>query len=291
MARAALWVAGVATLLITLHGLAHADEATVSDTLIAERLMSGYPEIIEKVADNQLTFSDGTSLNIRDGGPKKNHQQWLTSPDIADMFRYPYHPNSFADPERLTGPAEHSDPGRARNTAFFRKVYGDCSSGEVRPHLERVAWLPDAKGKTTYIQVTRRNQVARRLAAVVALLTKLPPERRRFLVPPAGGYNCRTIAGTNTPSAHSYGIAVDIAVRHADYWRWKRSDAREERRGGAITTTYRNQIPYDIVAAFEAHGFIWGGRWSHFDTMHFEYRPELLPPTVSLPALAPTDAP
>jgi len=22
--------------------------------------------------------------------------------------------------------------------------------------------------------------------------------------------------------------------------------------------------------------FIWGGRWYHFDTMHFEYRPELL---------------
>jgi hypothetical protein len=32
----------------------------------------------------------------------------------------------------------------------------------------------------------------------------------------------------------------------------------------------------EIVAIFERHGFIWGGRWSHFDTMHFEYRPELL---------------
>ena len=30
------------------------------------------------------------------------------------------------------------------------------------------------------------------------------------------------------------------------------------------------------VDAFEAEGFIWGGRWYHFDTMHFEYRPELL---------------
>jgi hypothetical protein len=25
------------------------------------------------------------------------------------------------------------------------------------------------------------------------------------------------------------------------------------------------------------HGFIWGGYWYHYDTMHFEYRPELLP--------------
>ena len=31
-----------------------------------------------------------------------------------------------------------------------------------------------------------------------------------------------------------------------------------------------------IVDVFERHGFIWGGRWFHYDTMHFEYRPELL---------------
>ena len=30
------------------------------------------------------------------------------------------------------------------------------------------------------------------------------------------------------------------------------------------------------VDAFEAEGFIWGGRWYHFDSLHFEYRPELI---------------
>jgi hypothetical protein len=35
-------------------------------------------------------------------------------------------------------------------------------------------------------------------------------------------------------------------------------------------------MPEEIVAIFEKHGFIWGGKWYHFDTMHFEYRPELL---------------
>ena len=29
-----------------------------------------------------------------------------------------------------------------------------------------------------------------------------------------------------------------------------------------------------IVHIFEKHGFIWGGRWLHYDTMHFEFRPE-----------------
>jgi hypothetical protein len=37
---------------------------------------------------------------------------------------------------------------------------------------------------------------------------------------------------------------------------------------------YRNRVPYEIVEIFERHGFIWGGKWGHFYTMHFEYRPE-----------------
>ena len=50
-------------------------------------------------------------------------------------------------------------------------------------------------------------------------------------------------------------------------WRWQRP---------AAPLRWRNQIPQVVVAAFEAEGFIWGGRWYHYDTMHFEYRPELL---------------
>ena len=34
--------------------------------------------------------------------------------------------------------------------------------------------------------------------------------------------------------------------------------------------------PIHIVEIFEQYGFIWGGKWYHYDTMHFEYRPELL---------------
>jgi hypothetical protein len=40
---------------------------------------------------------------------------------------------------------------------------------------------------------------------------------------------------------------------------------------------HRNRIPWEIVEIFEKYGFIWGGKWYHCDTMHFEYRPELLP--------------
>ena len=39
---------------------------------------------------------------------------------------------------------------------------------------------------------------------------------------------------------------------------------------------YKNEIPWEIVRIFERHGFIWGGKWYHYDTMHFEYRPEII---------------
>jgi hypothetical protein len=67
---------------------------------------------------------------------------------------------------------------------------------------------------------------------------------------------------------HSWGAAIDITTAYSDYWRWSR--------GGGDPPLYRNRIPADIVAVFARHGFIWGGNWAHFDTMHFEYRPELL---------------
>ena len=64
---------------------------------------------------------------------------------------------------------------------------------------------------------------------------------------------------------HAYGVAIDLNTAFGDYWRWSESG------------TYQNQVPWEIVEVFERHGFIWGGKWKHFDTMHFEYRPELLP--------------
>jgi len=110
--------------------------------------------------------------------------------------------------------------------------------------------------------MTTVNHVDRHLAAVARELDA--PEWRRFLWPMGGTYICRPVADTGQPSMHSYGAAIDINVAVGDYWLW---------RHGA---PWRDRVPDEVVAAFERHGFIWGGRWSHYDTMHFEYRPELL---------------
>src|SRR5262249_50820251 len=97
-------------------------------------------------------------------------------------------------------------------------------------------------------------------------LDDLPDDVVSYLVPVAGTYNCRNVAGTRRPSMHAYGAAIDIDTRYADYWRWSP--------GG--TPRRRHPIPVSIVRIFENHGFIWRGAWYHYDPMHFEYRPELL---------------
>ena len=34
--------------------------------------------------------------------------------------------------------------------------------------------------------------------------------------------------------------------------------------------------PQAVIDAFEKNGFVWGGKWSHFDNIHFEYAPEII---------------
>lgn len=201
---------------------------------------------------------DGTSFPITQGGAPKTTEQALDQADIADMFAEPYRRGPQRRPPR-------GDPGRARYEPLFLKMYGDCSTRPFQAHMRRVAWMPARQGGT--VNVTTINGVDRALEAVVADLEKLPPEMTRYLVPTAGAYNCRVVAGTGRRSMHAYGAAIDIATAWSDYWLWK----------GGEDAVWANRIPPEIVAIFERHGFIWGGRWRHFDTMHFEYRPELLP--------------
>ena len=111
------------------------------------------------------------------------------------------------------------------------------------------------------------NDVATALEAVSRELDDLPDDLIKYVKPLAGAYNCRKIAGTKLKSMHAYGAAVDINIRYANYWRWAK---------GKQEALWRNQIPKKIVRIFEKHGFIWGGYWYHYDTMHFEYRPELM---------------
>lgn len=253
-------LAGAAFALITfVSATAAADIAG-----IGARLVAAYPDHLKSVDGNWLVWNDGTRMPLDDGRGAKQTGAVLDAPDLKDMFHWPYPAGRAATPPELA-----DDPGRARNQPFFDKMYGDCSKGEVARSLVEIVWLP--KKARQRLKVTRINGVAQRLEAVSHELDLLPASFDRYLFPAAGTFNCRPIAGTNRPSVHGAGIAVDIALKHAHYWLWTKPD-------GKGRYPYRNSIPPEIVSIFEKHGFIWGGRWYHYDTMHFEYRPELLGP-------------
>ena len=97
------------------------------------------------------------------------------------------------------------------------------------------------------------------------------PELKLYVSNIGGTYKRRVVKGTDRLSLHSYGIAIDINVGESNYWQWDCKCKDERKKLG-----YVNRIPQIIVDTFEKHGFIWGGKWYHYDTMHFEYRPELL---------------
>jgi hypothetical protein len=225
-------------------------------------LVRAYPDELAGVQGTMLIWRDGTHMPADDGREGKSFDAQLADGSILDQLRLAYPAGAALPPAPLT------DPGRVRNQAFFNKMYGDCTAGDVAPRLVPVEWLPRSWGHR--IAVTSVNGVDRQLAAVSRELDALPAEDKKFLYPVGGTYACRHVAGGAQTSMHAWGAAIDINTAYSNYWRWQR--------GTDGAATYVNRIPPEIVAAFERHGFIWGGRWSHFDTMHFEYRPELLPP-------------
>jgi hypothetical protein len=90
-------------------------------------------------------------------------------------------------------------------------------------------------------------------------------------------WNWRNVAGSANRSYHSYGIAIDLLETQQPgkemYWQWTRDKGINWR---TVTADQRLNPPDPVIRAFEEQGFIWGGTWPWYDTMHFEYRPELI---------------
>jgi hypothetical protein len=228
-----------------------------------DTLVVAYPDTIQARAGNDLVLRNGVRLSAGASDNAMPFDTVLTHASIRDMFRIVYPMGSL-----LSAPAENFDPGRFRNKAFFDAMYGDCRKGEVATNLVSVVWLPKHWGHK--IEVTRVNGVADRLREVSDEIDSLPDPIRRAAWPTAGTYACRGVADAQQPSMHAYGAAVDLNLAVSNYWLWDG--------GKAGPVVWRNRMPEQIVDIFERHGFIWGGRWYHYDTMHFEYRPELNPP-------------
>ncbi len=235
-------------------------------------LKAAYPATVCGVTPTTLELCDGTSLRWEDGRDHADFASLLEAPDLRDAMTQRYRPGRFY----ATPPLNH-EPGRIRHLPLFYALYGDTRA-EVRERLRRIRWMPNSGGRS--VLVTTVNGVDRALERVSADLEReLPQALKEIAAKTSGTFNWRMIRGTKRRSMHSFGIAIDVGVPVSDYWAWGRPDAAGRYR-------YKNRFPLEIVEIFERHGFVWGGKWYHFDSMHFEYRPELLAAPCALPPLA-----
>lgn len=221
-------------------------------------LLLAYPGLT--VAKGTVTLPDGTALPMGDDADRPPALR-LTDANLREMFHDIYPLTDLPAAREVPW----FDPGRARHQPFFLAMYG-ASKAEVRSRLVRISGI--APGMPEF-QLTRSQGVACQFEAALHDIAALSDDWRPAFKDAAGSFLWRKIAGTDRLSAHSFGIAFDLNAQLGGYWRWS---GRPEGDAGA----YENHIPMAVVAAFERRGFIWGGKWHHFDGMHFEYRPEIL---------------
>lgn len=232
------------------------DEATLA--LDRDCLNEAYPGFItgtETDSSGVIWFRTKTGARlVYDDGKKKNAEQLLRDADIEDSMHQPY-PLEPSRPD--LGPDE--DPGRIRCYPLLRALYGADKATIVR-NLRKVSLGPKRSVRLSPAPAEAFAQLAAEMQA-----HPLDPKLDSFF---AGidAFCWRPIAQTNRLSPHSFGIAIDLNPDKGPYWQWTKV------RPHPMQKTF----PPSIVALFEAHGFIWGGKWAHFDLMHFDYRPELI---------------
>jgi hypothetical protein len=218
-------------------------------------LIDSYPLDLSHQKQGYLYSSDGQKWLI-DDTKIKSHQAALNNPDIEDTLAQNY---SLIDCAKV--PKRDFDPGRIRHQKLMMSLFGNDKE-QVKQQLQSLDWF----GKS--VAITKMQQVDVALKTVRAQLLKYPA-LKPYVAPTAGVFNWRFIKGTERLSVHSYAAAIDVNVKYADYWKWKKV------KPGSLLT-FNNKYPEKLIKIFEDNGFIWGGAWYHYDTMHFEYRPELI---------------
>ncbi|MCC7320273.1 MAG: M15 family metallopeptidase [Rubellimicrobium sp.] len=262
----------LALALVPVAGAAAAQDCALRDFLtmplpgaggdaVVVALEAAYPGLRADAGAGTITTPQGATVPLAPARDLEGAAR-LEGATVGDMFAQTYPPGY----DLTARSVPWADPGRARNDALFRALYGD-SARAVRAALVRVTYA--GPGAQAAFDVTTRQCVATQLRAALEEAAALSPPPDDWFRDTGGSFNWRVIAGTDRLSAHSFGAAIDLNTGLGGYWRW--SGATEGAAG-----PFQSTLPPALLAVFERRGFIWGGKWHHFDGMHFEYRPELI---------------
>jgi hypothetical protein len=253
--------------------------------LVMKALFDAFPDKIDKYEfyndDWAILMKDGTWYYYADGRILPESQLENKAEYRSYQF-YRYSPELQAwaertprDTERFNNFSSNRNQTPLKRSNFFLDNLWQAST---RAETERSIVNVNFLGQTTKIH----RGIQQKLAEVEGLIqaaAKIDSSIQPWITSlgPIEGYAWRNIAITQTRSFHAYGLAIDLLPKQLGgkqtYWLWTsqhRSDWYN------VPYTERYHPPDAVIKAFEANGFVWGGKWMMFDTMHFEYRPEVL---------------
>ena len=208
--------------------------------------------------------------------------------DLYSPFTFEIYPDTIPSPEiyspqytealRAHGKMESMRGEDDLHRGFQAAIFGGINRREIESQLRQIDFL--GKRISAHRDITqaleRIDTAIRAEAAVEAAESGGKIAAFISSIGQMGGYNWREIRGSNRMSYHSWGLAVDIQPKDAEdkavFWLWE--SARNEN-WMLIPLSDRWMPPAAVIEAFEREGFVWGGKWALYDTMHFEYRPEL----------------
>ena len=230
-------------------------------------LLEAYESFIGEVAqlDNDVGFLFGnTWIYFRDG-------RMLTEESIRHQDRYKsiFYNYTLG---RITKLPEYEEP-TLRSSDFLNHLFG---TNEIKLR-ERCDWVPFLNHNAymnNFCESALRNVEVEILKAA-----NNDQEVQAFIenLKTIYSFQQRKIRGTENTSYHSYGLALDLVPtsynrKHVN-WKWSTAFIDEWQ---LIPLEKRWSPPQVVIDAFEKNGFVWGGKWVHFDAVHFEYAPEII---------------
>ena len=268
--------------------LIKAEELFDHPDIILNAYKEAYPGLITDVKkddkDWTLKFANGNIYYWADG--KILPESVLPKSDKYIRYSiYPYNVNGRS-PELYT--AEMIEKLRVKKQPpQKKKVFVPGEEGCLYKELFAITTKKSAKKQLCEVRlsghyITVHHSIAAKIKLIdskINALSKTDPEVRSYLknIGSVEAFNWRKIAGTDRKSNHSFGIAIDILPKKYRkkilYWGWEQDKNNDWM---LLPQSSLWTPPDQVVKIFLAEGFIWGGHWDKYDTMHFEYRPELI---------------
>lgn len=247
-------------------------------------LAAAWPDVIDDVREKDgewqvridaswFAWAKGRLLPAADAS---QWESWAAIPFYSYPLSLPplphFDPATAAGLQRRVAEEERNPPRRSE--AFMGALLDARNRGQTEARLVKM----EVAGFTVSVH-ERLKQPLGLVSDDLSSLRKRDPVVASFLrgLVEMNGYNYRYVEGTRSRSLHSYGLAVDLIPKSYGgkdtYWLWAMNRVPD---WWTVPYPARWMPPQAVIDTFERHGFVWGGKWLFFDTMHFEYRPEIL---------------